>query len=48
MKQHTLNIRFPAEKRREIRMAAAELDLSMNAWILRAIEEKLERQKAQE
>jgi len=38
-------VRIPDGVRRQIKIKAAEADISMNAWIVRAIEEKLERDK---
>jgi len=38
-----ITLRYPAELRRQIKVAAAEQDQSMNAWIVEAIRDKLDR-----
>lgn len=36
-----LTIRLPDGMRHQVKVAAAQLDISMNEWIVRAIKEKL-------
>jgi predicted HicB family RNase H-like nuclease len=43
-----LTIRFSSDLRKAVRVAAAEEDMSMNAWLLKAAEEKLGNDKSKE
>lgn len=40
----TLTLRLPDNTRRQVKVAAAEQDQSINAWIIEAIKEKLKRE----
>jgi predicted HicB family RNase H-like nuclease len=42
----SFNIRVTPELHRQVAMAAAEVDESMNAWIAKALEARVEHQKA--
>ena len=43
MTEDRITLRYPARFRRQIKVAAAEQDMSMNAWIVEAIRDKLNR-----